>query len=432
MLTALLREYDPGHTGGLVLPKWVHPGSLDEGAWEWEADSMRAFDVEACVQFLQHLIQTRSLPGREEEIAGMVHREMENLGFDQVREDEAGNVIGLIRGQGDAPAVMLNTHLDHVDVGDESRWPFPPFGGEIHEGRVWGRGAMDIKGPLAAQVYGVAPLVQETPPGDVYVSSVVQEEVGGLGARHLSTHLQIPLVVVGEASQNRLRRGHRGRTELTLHVQGRSVHASVPETGVNPLFVVAGFLRELASLEMAEDPELGSSSLAATLIRTDQTSSNVLPGEAWLTLDWRNIPGETGEDVRQRLEETARKCLIEGSTAAVEVPTFQLKSFAGLEMEYSSYQPAYVIPESHPALSGAKQALDPVTEVRQETELWRFATDGGHFAEAGMLVIGFAPGHESLAHTVDESISIADLDVGMQANLALARDWPILAERAGF
>ena len=393
---------------------------------------MKAFDLEACVEFLQRLIQTRSLPGREQEIARVVYREMEQLGFDQVREDEAGNVIGLIRGQGDAPPVMLNTHLDHVDVGDESRWPFPPFGGEIHEGKVWGRGAMDIKGPLAAQVYAVAPLAQEVPPpGDVYVSAVVQEEVGGLGARHLSSHLQVPLVVVGEASQNRLRRGHRGRTELTLHVRGRSVHASVPETGVNPLFVVARFLNELASLEMAEDPELGPSSLAATLIRTDQTSSNVLPGEAWLTLDWRNIPGETGEDVRQRLEETARKCRIEGSTAGVEVPTFQLKSFTGLAMEYSSYQPAYVIGESHPAITGAKQALDPVTEVREETELWRFATDGGHFADAGMLVIGFAPGHESLAHTIDESISIADLDVGMQGNLALARDWPRLAERGG-
>ncbi len=393
---------------------------------------MKDFDLETCVGFLQRLIQTQSLPGREQEIAGVVHREMENLGYDQVREDEAGNVIGLIRGQGEAPPVMLNTHLDHVDVGEHSRWPFPPFGGEIHGGKVWGRGAMDIKGPLAAQVYGVAPLTREAPPGDVYVSAVVQEEVGGLGARHLSSHFQVPLVVVGEASQNRLRRGHRGRTEVILHVRGRSVHASVPETGVNPLFVVARFLNELASLEMGDDPELGSSSLAATLLRTDQTGSNVVPGEAWLTLDWRNIPGETGEDVRQQLEEMAQKCLIEGSTAAAELRTFQVKSFRGVEMEYSSYQPAYVVPESHPALTGAKQALEPVTEVREETELWRFATDGGHFADAGMLVIGFAPGHESLAHTVDESISIADLDVGMRSNLVLARDWPTLAQRAGF
>ena len=393
---------------------------------------MKEFDLEACVRFLQRLIQTRSLPGREEEIAGIVQREMHRVGFDDVSQDEAGNVIGRIRGFGEAPPVMLNTHLDHVDVGDESRWPFPPFGGEIHEGKVWGRGAMDIKGPLAAQVYGVAPLTVEAPPGDVYLSAVVQEEVGGLGARHLSTHLEVPLVVVGEASQNRLRRGHRGRTELNLHVEGRSVHASVPENGVNPLFVVARFLNKLSALEMDVDPELGPSSLAVTLIRTDQTSSNVIPGEAWLTLDWRNIPGESGEDVRQRLAEIACSCLIEGASADVELLTFHRKSYTGVEMEYSSYQPAYVVEESHPALISAKQALTGVTEVWEETELWRFATDGGHFADAGMLVIGFGPGHEGLAHTVDESIPIADLEVGLRGNLVLARDWPRLALREGF
>ena len=393
---------------------------------------MKKLDVEGCVQFLQRLIQTRSLPGREEEIAGIVQREMKKIGIREVFQDEAGNVIGRIQGLGEAPAVMLNTHLDHVDVGDESRWPFPPFGGEIHEGKVWGRGAMDIKGPLAAQVYGVAPLTVEPPPGDVYVSSVVQEEVGGLGARHLATHLEVPLVVIGEASQNRLRRGHRGRTELNLHVEGRSVHASIPETGVNPLFVVARFLNELASLEMRVDPELGPSSLAATLIRTDQTSSNVIPGEAWLTVDWRNVPGESGEDVRRRLAEIAKSCLIDEASADVELVKLHMKSFTGVEMEYSSYQPAFVIEESHPALAGAKQALTGVTEVREETELWRFATDAGHFADAGSLVIGFGPGHEGLAHRVDESISIADLELGLRANLALARDWPNLARPEAF
>ncbi len=171
---------------------------------------MKAFDLEACVEFLQRLIQTRSLPGREREIARVVYREMEQLGFDQVRQDEAGNVIGLIRGNGDAPPVMLNTHLDHVDVGDPAGWPHPPFGGEIHEDRVWGRGAVDIKGPMAAQVVGVARLlVGSKPPGDVWVTGVVQEEIGGVGARHLAETLPTPIVVVGEPSRNTLRRGQR-------------------------------------------------------------------------------------------------------------------------------------------------------------------------------------------------------------------------------
>ena len=412
--------------------KFILLYNLDAASQQWEADVMQDFALEDCIRFLQRLIQTQSLPGKEEEIAVIVHQEMKKLGFDEVFNDEAGNVIGLIKGLGEEAAVMLNTHLDHVDVGDSKRWPFPPFGGEIHGEKVWGRGAVDIKGPLAAQVYGIAPLIGNAPPGDVYVTAVVQEETGGLGARHLSTYLEVPLAVVGEASQNRLRRGHRGRTELNLHVKGRSVHASVPELGVNPLFVVARFLNEISSLEMIIDPDLGTSSLAPTLIRTDQTSVNVIPGEAWLTLDWRNVSGESGDTVCGRLNDLAQNCLIEGASAKVELKFYRKKSFTGVEIEFASYQPAYVVEESNPAIAGAKKALTGVTEVRKETELWKFATDAGHFSQTGMLVIGFGPGDERLAHTVEESISIADMELGLRGNLVLARDWPRLARIEGF
>ncbi|MDZ4702124.1 MAG: hypothetical protein SH809_20605, partial [Rhodothermales bacterium] len=95
-------------------------------------------DLTGCTTFLQRLIQTPGLPGEERAVAGLVAAEMERLGYDEVGIDEAGNVIGKIAGRGAAPAMMLNTHLDHVDVGDPDRWPHPPFGGEIHDGRVWG------------------------------------------------------------------------------------------------------------------------------------------------------------------------------------------------------------------------------------------------------------------------------------------------------
>ena len=88
--------------------------------------------------------------------------------------------------------------------------------------------------------------------------------------------------------------------------------------------------------------------------------------------------------------------------------------------------------ESNPAIAGAKKALTGVTEVRKETELWKFATDAGHFSQTGMLVIGFGPGDEGLAHTVEESISIADMELGLRGNLVLARDWPRLARIEGF
>ncbi len=376
-----------------------------------------------CLDFLQRLIQTRSLSGHEGEIAGLVEEEMRRLGYTEVRRDEAGNVIGRIAGQGTAPSVMLNTHLDHVDVGDEHGWPHPPFAGVVKQGRVWGRGAMDIKGPLAAQVHAAGTLGR-TPPGDVWVTAVVQEEVGGLGARHLARHLEPDLVVVGEASSNQLRRGHRGRTELLLHVQGRSAHASVPGNGANPLYVVWRFLRELEGLRMRSTPDLGPSSVAPTLIRTDQISPNVIPGEAWLTCDWRNTAGESGEECRRRLEQLAQQCQISGTHAEGTSPVHERVSYNGFRGRIPADNPAFLLPLDHPALVAARKVLGEATGLEDEPVPWKFATDGGHFSAAGMTVIGYAPGEEHLAHTVDESIEIAQIEEALIGYRALVLDWP--------
>ena len=93
-------------------------------------------DLQRCVDLLQRMIRTPSLPGKEGELADVVADEMRLLGYDEVRVDEVGNVLGLIKGRGEAPGLMFNTHLDIVDVGDPAGWPHPPFGGEIHDGNV--------------------------------------------------------------------------------------------------------------------------------------------------------------------------------------------------------------------------------------------------------------------------------------------------------
>lgn len=383
-------------------------------------------DLDRCLEFLRALLRTRGMPGEEGDLARLVVEEMERLGYDEVRADGAGNVIGTVRGRGEAPAVMLNTHLDHVDAGDEAAWEHPPFGGELVDGRVWGRGAVDIKGPLAAQVHGVARLLSdgEPPPGDVHVTAVVQEEVGGLGARHLVEHLAPPLAVVGEPSSNELRRGHRGRVELLLHVRGRSAHASAPSRAVNPLAVVARFILELERLQMRADSELGPSTVSPTLIRTDQRSRNVIPGEAWLTLDWRNVPGEAGPEVRERLQALADRSLVEGATAEVTIPVQVWRSYTGLEAELPADNPAYALPGDHPALAEAASVLEAALGRRPPVGTWTFATDGGHLAGAGVTVIGFGPGEEALAHTVRESIAVAEVEEALAAYAALAREWP--------
>ena len=387
-------------------------------------------DRDRCVEFLQELIQTESPPGGEEEVAGLVREEMEELGYDRVEVDDAGNVLGLVTGRDEAPAVTFNTHLDHVDAGDPEAWPHPPFGAEVHDGRVWGRGAVDIKGPLAAQVHGVGRLADdgESPPGDVWVTATVQEEVGGLGARHLAGERDLGLVIVGEPSQNQLRRGHRGRVELQVRVRGRSAHASAPERGANPLRVMGRFLTGLEALDHPVSPDLGPSTLVPTRLSTDQESTNVIPGEARLTLDCRTVPGQSAGSVRERLEPLLERSLVLGTGGEVEIPRFERVSWTGVRMTMPADNPAFLLPADHPAVRSAVETLEPHFDGQAPpVDLWTFATDGGHFAEAGATVIGLGPGEEGLAHTVEESIALEDLERALDLNEVMARGWPAAA-----
>src|SRR5438876_2916794 len=113
---------------------------------------------------------------------------------------------------------MLNTHADQVEVGELRGWLYPPYGATVREGEIWGRGASDLKGSLACQVYAGALLKRAGVPlpNDVYVVGVVQEEVSGLGSYHLVSHLKPDYAVLGEPSGNMLALGRRARVAVQV------------------------------------------------------------------------------------------------------------------------------------------------------------------------------------------------------------------------
>jgi acetylornithine deacetylase/succinyl-diaminopimelate desuccinylase-like protein len=279
-----------------------------------------------------------------------------------------------------------------------------------------------MKGPLAAQVHAVGSLVAEgrRPPGDVHVAVVVQEEIGGVGSRHLAARLAAPVVVIGEPSSNEIRRGHRGRIELVLHFLGRSAHASVPALARNPLESAAALLLRLKGLEMRADAALGPSSVAPTSVRTDQASLNVIPAEVWVTCDWRNVPSEREDEVRARLQRVADECCIEGTRCEVTVPSISVRTYTGHAASYPACIPGFLTAADHPAVTAARRALKEAVGLDAETGVYRFATDGGIFAPRADAVIGFGPGDGTLAHTVEERIALTDLERGLHGNRALA------------
>jgi acetylornithine deacetylase/succinyl-diaminopimelate desuccinylase-like protein len=210
---------------------------------------------------------------------------------------------------------------------------------------------------------------------------------------------------------------------LVLHVTGKSVHASIPANGINPLEVVSHFVLGIKSMNMRQHPDLGPSSVAPTLIRTDQTSANVIPSEVWLTCDWRNVAGETSEEIRGALQKVADESLIEGAKAEIEIPVTERKSYTGYQAGVPADFPSFITPADHPAVASAQKVLHDAIGLGEPPGVWRFATDGGHFATAGMIVIGFGPGDETLAHTVQEHIAVSELETGLTGNRALALEW---------
>ncbi|HUP27497.1 MAG TPA: M20/M25/M40 family metallo-hydrolase [Chloroflexia bacterium] len=381
------------------------------------------------VDFTRRLIQTPSLPGEEGDVARLVAEEMATLGYDQIRIDEVGSVIGIIRPTGEhasAPMrrIMLNTHIDQVDVGDESRWPYPPFEGRIVDGEIWGRGSSDLKGSLATHVYAGA-LLKRTGiplPNEVYVTGVVQEEVGGLGSFVLAESLPVDYVLIGEPSANRIALGHRGRLELVVTITGKSVHASVPDTGINPLYSMSRFLLALEQVTFEPDPNhpaLGPTTIAPTLFTTDQKSANVLPGECKVVLDVRNTPADTAEVVLSRVQAVLDEALTDGATATLTIPPLTLTSYTGVTRTIEVHHPWGLGAET-PLATGTLAVLRAALKREVPVQMWRFATDAGHFAGLGIPVIGFGPGYEEVIHTVNERISIELMVEGMVAAAALA------------
>jgi putative selenium metabolism hydrolase len=362
----------------------------------------------ATIEFARQLISIPSMSGKESHIAQAIANEMTRLGYDEVRTDQAGNVIGKISG-GDGPAVILNGHMDHVDAGPAENWPYPPFSGQIVDNELWGRGSLDMKGPVACMIHAAAIFKQLglAPPGDVYVTIAVFEELGGLGTQHLTSHLKAQAAICGEPSHNVLRRGHRGRVELVAEFIGKPIHASVPHLGLNPHYGAAAFIQALAGLSMPNDSTLGASTVAPTLYRTDQISPNVVPGHVYLTLDWRNIPQETPAEVVQKLQSLLDATLAGSDlTATVAVTTTKLTTYTGLSVDFPSIFPSFLLPEAHPLVQAAHQSLVEVLGRDDGINIWRFATDGGHLMMAGIPTVGFGPGDETLAHTNQERLNL--------------------------
>jgi putative selenium metabolism hydrolase len=389
---------------------------------------MTDLTFDAAIRFARDLIRIPSLPGAEGKLAARVLAELDQLGFDDVWTDPAGNCIGRIKGRGSAPPVMLSCHLDAVDVGDISGWDHDPFAGDLADDFLHGRGAMDIKGPLALQTYAAAHAIAERPAGDVIVAHTVLEERGGFGMDRLlrDDRIRPRAVIIGEATAGDVCIGHRGRAEILVEVEGVAGHASAPARARNPLAVLPALLPAIERFAgmLGEDPVLGASTLAPTMVETLPRSRNVIPDRVRISLDWRVLPGLTREEavtsIRAFLEDHVRPPA--GCHMRVAFAVEEQQTYTGLREQRLLFTPGYLLEADHPVAAAAAAAVARATGRTPAVRPWTFATDGGYTCGIhGIPTIGFAPGEERYAHTNQERLDLRDARIVFDAYPAVIR-----------
>lgn len=370
-------------------------------------DLMECIEAEV-IRFAQELVRIRSFTGQEGEIIRFIEKKMLQLGYDQVSVDGMGNCIGVM-GTGETK-IMFDSHVDTVKVDDAHEWSVDPFGGEIRDGKLYGRGSADMKSALAATVYaGYAVRKLGLDAGKtIYVSaSVMEEDYDGENLSYIFREggLKPDYVVICEASKCRVCLGQKGRALLKINMEGVSAHGSAPEKGVNPIYKMAEIIKRVEALNAdlaSRGDEHGTAAL--TRIECVAASYNAIPSQASIYIDRRLVAGESREVI-----EAEMAALLAGTDATWEVFQVIGKSWTGSDVHFDSFLPAWEIGLEHPLAVAAVKACEKVEGQVTETTKWDFSTNGVASAKMGIATIGYGPGDAKLAHMKDEYCPVEDM-----------------------
>jgi putative selenium metabolism hydrolase len=317
---------------------------------------------------------------------------------------------------------LIDAHMDTVGVTQPSDWSHEPYG-EITGGRLYGRGAMDMKGPLAAAIYGIASLKGRLARGRVAVSASIAEElVEGTALLEIARRERPDFVIIGEATSLNIARGQRGRGEILIEAHGRPTHSSRPEFGVNAAEAMVDVVRELRSLEAPRHPTLGAGILVLTDIKSEPYPAlSVVPDRCLATFDRRTLPGETEESVLAPVRAAVTRALAGSeATATVRIANDDFDSYSGAHLVAPNFAAAWFFAEDEPIVRRAQRGLS-AAGIDSALGHYAFCTNGsGTAGRLGIPTIGFGPGDEELAHRVDEYIEIADLERAARGYAAIA------------
>jgi putative selenium metabolism hydrolase len=365
---------------------------------------------EPIINFLRELCAIPSFDSQIGPVGERAAAEMRKLGFDEVRFDKMGNVLGRI-GQGPVK-LLYDSHIDTVGVSDPSAWSWDPFKGKVENGILFARGACDEKGSTPGMIYGLA-LARDLGLLEGYTAYYfgnMEEWCDGIGPHALVEveGIRPDFVVIGEPTRMQVYRGHKGRVEMQIVAKGRSAHAASNHLGDNAIYKLLPIIATIAGMEpeLGDDPFLGHGKITVTDMKVQTASINAVPDEATIFIDRRMTFGETPESVLEQV----RRVVGERPDLKMELLHYADPSYTGFVFPVDKIFPSWALPEDHSLVQAGQQALRLLTGSAPTPGKWNFSTNGTYWmGKANIPSIGFGPGDEVHAHTVIDQVKLDDV-----------------------
>ncbi|HET9905682.1 MAG TPA: YgeY family selenium metabolism-linked hydrolase [Anaerolineales bacterium] len=368
---------------------------------------------EEMIQFMLEICEIPSMNSKIGPVGERVQAEMKKLGFDEVRFDKMGNTIGRI-GNGDR-VIVYDSHIDTVGVGDPSEWKWDPFKGKIEDGVLFARGACDEKGSTPGMIYGLA-MARDLGLLDgwtAYYFGNMEEWCDGIAPNtfvEVDPMVKPDFVVIGEPTKMLVYRGHKGRLEMKVTSKGKSAHAASNHLGDNAIYKLLPVIAGIRDLEpqLGDHEFLGHGKITVSDMLVQTPSINAVPDEAVIFIDRRMTFGETKEEVRAQVD-----ALIPDeykNSVKLDELFYDEPSYTGFVFPVDKYFPAWALEQDHPLVLAGQQAREQIGLPQAASGKWNFSTNGIYWAgKAGIPSIGFGPGDEETAHTVNDSVSLEDM-----------------------
>jgi succinyl-diaminopimelate desuccinylase len=370
-------------------------------------------DHAALVELTQALVRIPSVfdpaSGRSEEPAArLVAEQMRAFGWtpevDRVAPGRP-NVYATVEGGRPGPTLLFEGHTDVVTEGDPADWSVDPFGGEIRDGRLYGRGSADMKAGLAAALHAARAVADEGPfPGRLVIAALVDEEGLMTGVKHFVAQGRaagIDAAICCEPEEGEVCNTSKGAVRLRLDFHGAMAHGAMPFQGRNPNPALARFLTDLVELEakvQAAHPthlHLGDVHLTPTVLRAGEpVQMNVIPSDASAWVDVRTLPGVEHEALVSSIRELAEAASEPGGVR-VAVTVIDDRPPVATEPTAAVVR---AVCDAHMAVTGQPARFGGVPG----------ATDGTILtARTGMPTVVYGPGGKWIAHQVDEFVEVA-------------------------